>query len=216
MGLIINKINAVKIKEVFQSLKDPVKLIVFTQELECQYCRENRILVEEVVVLSPLLSLEVYNFITDKEKVQEYGIEMVPAIVVIGEKDYGIRFYGVPGGFEFTSLIETIKMVSSGDSGLDDMTKAELKKITKAINIKVFITMTCPYCPSAVLNAHRFALENDNIRSCMIDSTEFIPLSNKYRVYAVPKIVINEYIQFEGPLPEDKLLAEILKFNLIC
>lgn len=91
------------------------------------------------------------------------------------------------------------------------MTKDELKKITKAINIKVFITMTRPYCPSAVLNAHRFALENDNIRSCMIDSTEFIPLSNKYRVYAVPKTIINENIQFEGSLPAEKFLTEILK-----
>jgi glutaredoxin-like protein len=211
MGLIIDEPSEAKIKESFQSLKNPVKLIVFTQEFECQYCRENRALAEELVKLSPLLSLEVYNFVTDKEKVQQYEIEMVPAIVVVGKKDYGIRFYGIPGGYEFTSLIETIKMISSGDSGLTDKVKESVRKITKPINFKVFVTLTCPYCPPAVINAHRFAFENNLIKSNMIEAGEFVHLSNRYNVYAVPKTVINDTVQFEGAMSEDQFLAEVLR-----
>jgi glutaredoxin-like protein len=212
MGLIIKPDIEAKLKETFvKELKDEIKLIVFTQELECQFCRENRTLVEEVAGLSPLIKVEIYNFVTDKEKAKEYGIEMVPAIAVVGKKDYGIRFYGIAGGYEFTSLLETIKMISTNNSGLNDTIKTEIKKVVKPIDIKVFVTMTCPYCPPAVINAHKFAFENENIRSTMVESSEFIPLANKYQVYAVPKTVINENIQFEGSMPEQSLLAEIQK-----
>lgn len=212
MGLIITPEIEAKLKDSFvKELKEPVKLIVFTQEMECLYCRENRTLTEEVAALSPLISLETYNFVTDKEKVIKYKIEMVPAIAMIGKKDYGIRFYGIPGGYEFTSLLETIKMISTNNSGLPLATIGELRKITKPTNIKVFVTLTCPYCPPAVINAHRLAFENDNIRSYMIESSEFVPLSIRYNVYAVPKIVINDSIHLEGTLPTESLLAEILK-----
>jgi len=136
---------------------------------------------------------------------------MVPAIVVVGKKDYGIRFYGIPGGYEFTSLIETIKMISFGDSGLTDKVKESVRKITKPINFKVFVTLTCPYCPPAVINAHRFAFENNLIKSNMIEAGEFVHLSNRYNVYAVPKTVINDTVQFEGAMSEDQFLAEVLR-----
>jgi glutaredoxin-like protein len=212
MGLIITPEIEAKLKDSFvKELIDPVKLIVFTQELECRYCRENRTLAEEIAALSPIISLETYNFVTDKAKVIEYKIEMVPAIAVIGKKDYGIRFYGIPGGYEFTSLLETIKMISTNDSELPAEVKSDLAKITKPVNIKVFVTLTCPYCPPAVINAHRLAFENDNIVSNMIESSEFVPLGIRYKIYAVPKTVINEKIELEGALPVESLLAEIQK-----
>lgn len=214
MGIIIKPAVEAQLKETFiNTLKDEVKLVVFTQELECQFCRENRMLAEELAALSPLLKLEVYNFINDKDKVNEYGIEMVPAIAVIGKKDFGIRFYGIPGGYEFTSLLETIKMVSTGETGLDVNSQNELKKITKPTTIKVFVTLTCPYCSSAVIAANKLAFLNDNIKSQMIEASEFIPLSNKYKVYAVPKTVINDNISFEGALPEASLIEQVIKAN---
>ncbi len=211
MGLILNPEVEEQVKETFQNLKNPVTLVAFTQELECQFCRENRQLAEEITNLSPLLKLEVYNFLTDKEKALEYWVDMVPAIVVKGERDYGIKFYGIPAGYEFSSLIEAIKMVSAKESGLSEKTKEILKTITKPVDIKVFVTLTCPYCPPAVKIAHRFALESNLIQASMIETTEFPHLANKYNVYAVPKTVINETIQFAGALPEETFLAEILK-----
>jgi glutaredoxin-like protein len=210
MGTIIPPQIEAKLKETFvPSLKDPVKLLVFTQELECQYCRENRLLAQEVAGLSDLIGLEVYNFINDKEKVSEYQVAMVPAIVPVGKKDYGIRFYGIPAGYEFTSLLETIKMISQGHSGLTETTKIALQFVTKKIEIKVFVTPTCPYCPAEAILAHRFAFENDFITSETIEVSEFPHLSNRYRVYAVPKTVINETVQFEGSVSEAEFLERL-------
>ncbi|MEO0071911.1 MAG: thioredoxin family protein [candidate division WOR-3 bacterium] len=210
MGIIITPEIEQKLKETFvKELADPVRLVVFTQELECQYCRENRLLAEELASLSPLITLEVYNFITDQEKVAEYKVEMVPALIPVGQRDYGIRFYGIPAGFEFTSLLETIKLISRNDSGLKETTKQTLQELTKPINIKVFVTPTCPYCPAAVIMAHRFALAAELVSSAMIEATEFPHLSNKYRVYAVPKTVINETKEFVGALSEEEFLSTL-------
>jgi glutaredoxin-like protein len=127
-----------------QSLKNEAKLIVFTQEIECEYCNENRLLAEEIASLSDKIKVEVYNFTLDKNKVEEYGIDKIPAIAVCDGtgKDYGIRFYGIPAGYEFTSLIEAMRMVSSGESGLGEEGKKTLQKLNKPVHIQVFVTLT--------------------------------------------------------------------------
>ncbi len=211
MGMILSATVEEELKRSFQDLKNPVELVVFTQELECQFCRENRQLAEEVINLSPILKLSVHNFLTEKERALEYWVDMVPAIVVKGERDYGIKFYGIPAGYEFTSLIEAIKMVSARDSGLSEKTKETLKKLTKPIDIKVFVTLTCPYCPGMVKLAHQFAFESNFIQAAMIESAEFPHLAHRYDVYAVPKTILNETLSFEGTLTEDLFLAEVLK-----
>ena len=129
-------------KEFADKLVDPVHLVMFTQEFECQYCRETRELVQEIADLSDKIDAEVYNFVTDKEKTDEYNVDKVPAIAVIGAKDYGVRFFGIPSGYEFTSLIEDIIAVSEGDSGLSAPTREAVAQITKPVHIQVFITPT--------------------------------------------------------------------------
>lgn len=210
MPLLNDQIKGQLEKE-FKSLEGKVKLVVFTQEFECQYCGENRMLAEEVAAFSDKLSVEVYDFKADKEKVEKYRIDKIPAMVVEGEKDYGIRFYGLPAGYEFSSLVEAIKMVSSGESGLSDYSKHALKRLNKPVRIQVFVTLTCPYCPLAVQLANKAAMESDLITSEMVEAAEFPHLANKYKVFAVPKVVINEDIQFEGALPEHAFVEQILK-----
>ncbi len=74
------------ISEVFKGLKNSVKLINFTQELECQFCRETREILTELAAFSDKLSLEVYNFQLDKQKVDQYGVDKIPATVIEGGK----------------------------------------------------------------------------------------------------------------------------------
>ena len=200
-----------KVRKEFEGLTGNVRLIVFTQEIECEYCQENRRLVEEVTSLSDKITLEVYNFQIDKEKVLEYKVDKIPATVVMSAKDYGIRFYGIASEFEFNSLIEAIKIVSKGESGLSPATKEKLKKINQPMHIQIFVTPTCPYCTSAVIMAHKLAVENDFVTADMVEAMEFPVLAHKYNVFAVPKTVINETIQFEGALPEPKFVEEVLK-----
>lgn len=200
-----------QVKSFLTKLVDPVKIVFFTQQLECQFCRETRTLLEELVPLSDKLSLEVYNLILDKEKVAEYKIDKIPAIAVVGSKDYGIRFFGIPAGFEFTSLLEACVMVSTKESGLSPVSKQMLIQLTKPIHIKVFVTLTCPYCPMVVRIADQMAVESDLVSSEMIESSEFPHLSNRYGVMAVPKTIINESVILEGALPEEEFIQRVLQ-----
>jgi glutaredoxin-like protein len=203
------------IKE-FEALKNPVKLLMFTQELECQYCRETRMIAEEIAELSDSISLEVYNFVTDKEVAEQYDIDKIPAIAVLPDgdesedesKDYGIRYYGIPSGYEFSSLIEDLMMVSQGESGLSEATKAQIADLTEPVHIQVFVTPTCPYCPRAVRLAHQLALESDLIRADMVEAIEFPHLSVKYQVQGVPRTVINETVHIEGAVPEPMFMTK--------
>lgn len=198
------------LEQEFQTLAQPVKLYLFTQESNCELCGETHNLLQEVVTLSDKLSLEIYDVQTDKERARAFGIDKTPAIVVMNGKDYGIRNYGIPAGYEFASLIEDIRMISEGDSGLQDATKEALRQITKPVHFQVFVTPTCPYCPRAVLTAHKMAMENDLIRADMVEATEFPELSDKYGVMSVPRIIINEDHYFEGAMPEQVFLLAAL------
>jgi glutaredoxin-like protein len=125
-----------------KELAAPVKLIFFTQELECETCHIARQLAEEVAALSDKLELVTYNFVVDKEPVAKYKIDKIPALVIEGDKDYGIRYYGVPSGYEFASLIEDIVDVSRQSNRLAPKTKEALLKVANPVHIQVFITPT--------------------------------------------------------------------------
>ena len=198
------------VRDRLKDLPDPVKLINFTQELECQYCRETRNLLGEVVELSDQLSLEVYNFQIDKDKVEQYRIDKIPATVIEGAKDYGIRYYGIPAGYEFASVLEDIISVSQGESGLSAKSKDKIQTITEPVHIQVFVTPTCPYCTAAVRLAHQLAMESDRITADMVEATEFPHLAVKYSVRGVPRTVVNEETHMEGALPEAAFVDGVL------
>ncbi len=201
------------LKEEFKKLEQPVKLVVFTQKMECQYCAETRMIAEEISALSDRISLEVYDFEADAEVAEHFNIDKIPAMAVTkgGDqpKDYGIRLYGIPSGYEFSTLIEDILMVGRGDSGLTAETKSYVANLAKPLHLQVFVTPTCPYCPRAVLLAHQLAFESDNIRGDMVEAIEFPHLSMKYQVQGVPRTVINESVYLEGAAPEQMLMAKV-------
>lgn len=212
MSLLREEDRAALIEE-FGKLESEVKLIVFTQEIECQYCRETRGLMEELTGLSDKITLEVYDFMEDEDIAQAYKIDKIPAVAILAEngetKDYGIRYYGIPSGYEFSSLITDVMMVSSGESGLSTPTKEWLADLEKPLHLQVFVTPTCPYCPQAVILAHRLAMESDLVHADMVEAIEFPHLSNKYSVQGVPRTVINETVFVEGAVPEPMLIVKL-------
>jgi len=209
---LISKEDQDEIRKIFtERLREEVNVIIFTQEFECDYCKESRMLLTELAQLSNgKVKVQVYDFVRDNAKAQELKINKIPATVIMGDKPYGIRYFGIPSGYEFSSLIDDIIDVSNRATRLSNSTKEKLKQINKPVNIQVFVTPTCPYCPRAVRLAHQFAMESQLIEADMIESIEFPQLANKYEVMAVPKIVINDSISFEGALPEPQFLDQVL------
>jgi alkyl hydroperoxide reductase subunit AhpF len=135
--------NEQEVRRAFAALRDPVTLVVFSQSLAAaELCAENERLVREVAALSDTITVEILNLAIDREQAERYGVDRVPAIVVEGARNYGIRFYGVPTGYEFGNLVEAIVLASTGEPALSAETKATLAGLTADVDIKVFSTPT--------------------------------------------------------------------------
>ena len=196
--------------ELNEKLEKPVKIIMFTQEVECQFCAQTRQLINELAALNDKIRVEIYDFLADSEKAKEYGVDKIPATIIMGEKDYGIRFYGIPYGYELQTLLEGVINVSKGRTDVSEETRKKLREIKKPVHIQVFVTLTCPYCPVVATIAYKFAIESDLIKADVIEASEFPQLAVKYAVMGTPKTVINEKIEFIGAFPEDLFLEHVL------
>ncbi|MBS7636032.1 thioredoxin family protein [Candidatus Bathyarchaeota archaeon] len=196
--------------ELAGKLPNLVRLIVFTQEYECPYCAETRELIEELASLSDKIGVEVYDFVADADKARAFGIDKVPAVAIVGEKDFGVRFYGLPYGYEFGTLVEGIIAVSRGRSDISESVRERLKGVVTPVHIQVFVTLTCPYCPSVASLAYKFAVESDFVRADVVDVGEFPHIGHKYAVMGVPKTVINDKVEFIGAVSEEIFLEHIL------
>jgi glutaredoxin-like protein len=195
--------------EAFKNLKQNVTLKFFTQDMECRFCKETRELLEELQGVSNRVKVEIYDFVKDASLAKELGISRIPAIAVCGEKDYGIRFYGIPSGYEFASLVAAIRLVANAEVKLSAESKAFLDGLAADVHLQVFVTPTCPYCPPAVILAQQMAFYSPRVKSDMIEATEFPQLSQKYNVYGVPRTVINDKEFIEGAASEKQLIEKI-------
>lgn len=131
------------VRKEFERIGGPVKLVVFSQELAAaDLCRQNEQLVREVAALNEQISVEILNLAIDRDRAAAYQVDQVPAIVVEGARDYGIRFFGIPSGYEFSNLIDAIILVSTGEPQLTEQTKTSLGALANDVEIKVFSTPT--------------------------------------------------------------------------
>jgi glutaredoxin-like protein len=205
-----------QVREAFSELPNPVKILFFGSQVNCEYCDETKQLLEEVVALSPQLSLSTYDLISDLETADKYRVDKAPVFVVAAMEDdnvtdTGIQYAGIPSGHEFSTLIQDIILVSSRNSGLSEDTRKVLKVLQSPMLLQVFVTPTCPYCPRAVVLAHQMAMENPAmIRAEGIEAMEFQDLASRFNVSGVPQTTINNGAgMVVGAVPEKSLLMEI-------
>jgi glutaredoxin-like protein len=197
-----------QIKDFLSPMVNPVTLVLFTQESPCDTCTETRQLLSEIAELSDKLTFVEKDLVEDIKEVDLYGIEMTPSFVMLDHegKYRGVKFNGIPAGHEINSFLSAILDMSGLDFGYDAALISRIKKINKPVNIKVFVTLSCPHCPGAVNTAHRLAMINSNIEGEMIEAQTFYSLSEQYNVSGVPKIVINEKHELVGNQPVEAFL----------
>ncbi len=201
--------------ELLAEMKDEVKIAFFTQEFECNTCKDAHAFLQEFTEISDKISFESYELVKDKEVAEKYGVDKIPAMVMLDKdgNDHGVRFYGVPGGYEINSFLSALKEVSGNQEELPEELVKRIKAIDKDVHIQVFVTATCPYCPGAVVVSHRLALENPHIKADMVDASAYPDLTIKYRVMGVPKIVINETQELVGAQPITEFLNVLENLN---
>jgi len=192
------------------------KILTFTTKEDgalCEGCEQVRQLAQELAEIAKGSIISENHFFEDAtEMVRKFRVRRVPATVVTDEKGVlAMKFYGLPSGYEFMALLDDVVDAASGSSPkLNQSTLDVLRKVPEPIHLQVFVTPTCPYCPRAVRMAHQFSLANpEKIDAEMIESMEFPELAEKYGVMAVPKVVINDRVEFEGALPEQVFLYKV-------
>ncbi len=203
-----------QIRSIFEKeFKEPVTVRIFSQAIGCDSCQTVEDLIRELsgVVGDGRIMYEVHSPVLDRDIAERYKVDRVPTIVIEGDKDYGIRYIGLPAGLEFSTLIQGILQVSKREPKLSPQTLEALKSIDRPINIKVFVTTSCGYCPSAAVMAYNFAIASDYITAEVVDASENPDLAEKFQVVGVPKIVINDgLVEFVGAQPENAFLGYVV------
>ncbi len=213
---LLNEQISEQLKTIFADMKNEMTLAVFTKKGECETCEDTVSYMKEIEVLSDKIHLEVLDIEEDQERAAAYNVQMVPSIVMLNDKkEYlGMKFNGIPAGHEINSFIPAILEASGSGEALPEEYLNPIKNLKKPVNIKVFVTLSCPHCAGAVQKAHKLALESPMIDAEMVEAQTFSELSDKFNVSSVPKIVINDQYEFVGNQPLEVFLEEIAKTQL--
>ena len=209
-----------ELKRTFRKdLKAEVELRLFTQRpspiavpgRECRYCVQTQQLLEELVALSPKITLETTDVYAQPELALEEGITRVPAIAFGKIGKAKLRFFGIPTGHQLAVVVENIKTISRGVSPLSMDTRKKLRSINQPVHIQVFVTPASTECPPIARLAHALALENENITADVVEIEEFPVLAQQYGVRSVPFTVVNELTQVPGLVTESEFVEKIIQ-----
>jgi len=183
-----------QIRPLLEALEHEVELKVYTGSSlvipgqdETGRQREALGLLREVAELSDKLTVT-ESPIAGDEEARATGITRAPTIVFRrkGETRTNIRYLGLPSGYEFSTLLEGIRMLGT-DRDISD----HVGDLAEPVLLQTFVTPTCPYCPRAVLTAFELALGNDKVIAEGVEATEFPVLSQSYRISSVPDTIID-------------------------
>ncbi len=215
-----------EIKKQVGELSKLTELVLFSQKIGCEYCTDTEQLLKELSETLDNLKLVVYNPLIDVDLANKYGVNKeLPAITLRTDKDYNFKFLGIPAGYEFTWLLNSILMVSNNQLPINQKTINTLKEVDNILKnnqaileLWVFVTPTCPYCPIMTINSTAFSIVTDNIKAINVEVSEFQDYAIKYNVMGVPKTILklvtkdNKVFEddIEGALPENKF-AEVIK-----
>lgn len=218
MGLLKKNEQTIVKNRLAEGMKDPIKIVLFVSDKQedCHYCNLTKEVIEEVANLSEgKIVTETFLMSENKELAEKYGVEYVPGFAILDKNgdNRNVVFHGAPFGHEFATLLEIILVVSNGyETPVPDSVVKKIKEIKEPVKLQAFVTPTCPHCPQAVLTSHFFAMINPNIKSEMVEASEFPELSAKYGVSAVPQVVINDGAGiFVGAYPPENFYEEIMK-----
>lgn len=226
--MFINEQDKQEIKKQVGNLLKPTELVLFSQKIGCEYCTDTEQLLKELTETLDNLKLVIYNPLIDVDLANKYGVNKeLPAITLRTDKDYNFKFLGIPAGYEFTWLLNSIVMVSNNQLPISQKTVDTLKEVDNmlknnqaVLELWVFVTPTCPYCPIMTINSTAFSIVSDNIKAVNVEVSEFQDYAIKYNIMGVPKTILklvtrdNKVFEedIEGALPENKFVEVIKHF----
>lgn len=201
-------------------LDQPVGVLLFTRQDGarsgatampiCEYCRDVEDLMSELVSLTNRLSLTVLDFDEDRDDAEKYGVKAVPAIIPLGERNCGITYYGMPGGYEFASLLQALLSISSDTIRLSDDSLERISALRNEVGIEAFVTTTSIHCSEMTSTLYQLSLASEHVSIDVYEAPEFPAEVERYGIDSVPSIVLNKSKVLVGVMPEAELVDAIL------
>jgi len=212
--MVLSEKDKEAVGKILEPVKKTVKILFFKDDSpRCKYCNIIEELLADIHSVNNNVVYEVLD--AESEEAEKYGVDGGP--VMLFEEKPNIRYRGIPSGHEFPAFLDSIVSIARGSVEISASAAKKLARIGKPLHVMVFVTPSCPYCPPAVITAHRFAYVNENITSEMVEAAEWTELAEKYRVSAVPKTVVldpatgEKLEEWEGAVPEDVFADYLLK-----
>jgi len=219
MEKLLNEEIINQVKDFLNEMENPVNALIFKGKNEESELTEQ--LIKEIAEINDKITVETFESGSEKASIYSLDSSLYPALVILADgKDMGVKFYGVPSGHEFSTLLtDFVSLSKNGKTDFSEDTVSKISSVDKKTRIRVFVTPTCPYCPKAVISGHQAAMINSNISGEMVEANEFGELSMKHGVSSVPHTVIevlendtwvtkNEFV---GAYPENNFVDELLK-----
>lgn len=181
------------LREMFRGLKYAVYVELFVDPDDEWSRAAEELLTEVVGVMPDLLHAEIRQRREHNLLATLYGVQAAPTFIICDHKrdDSGIRFVGLPSGYEFAVLIEALLDVSASRVRISDKSLNYIRNLEREITLEVFVTPTCPHCPRAVRLAHQLAWANPaRVHASAIESTKFADLADAQAIVAVPTTII--------------------------
>jgi len=136
-----------KLREAFDDMTRPVRLLFFTQTFASESCAQARAILDELPPLSDKIAIEEMNLILEADTAAQYGVDRTPAIALVyGDAgaiaDSRIRFLGTPSGYEFISLVHAILLAGGCGSHLGEDSLRLIAAVDRPLTMQVFTTPT--------------------------------------------------------------------------
>jgi thioredoxin len=203
------------LQDKFQAeLQDEVSLSIFVGEENQEFGDFTVQLCEELHELDGRIKPTVYR--NGNGAATAMGVTSTPTVLIGWDQGYRIKYRGAPVGHEAGGFIETIALVSRGESGLQDDSLARLAEIDQDTTIQVFVTPTCTYCPRSVLLANQIAIAaKGRVTAECVEASQNMELARQFNVSSVPQQVINEDPESIsiGAQPEPHFVNQVLSYG---
>ena len=192
-------------------MKNPVRMVLFTSDVGCEACPDTRKLARAIKTHSPKIALEEYDLVMDRDKTVQYGIRMVPAMVVQGEEGYTATFYGLIENVFLGVLLDSILAISGKKEWFQEEIRNTLKLLARDVKIQVYVESDCPQCRPVAETAIGLAFESKLIYTDIIIASDFPELIKKHNIKTLPKTIFGENLHMDGHVTESEFLEMIFK-----
>ena len=193
------------------------------QQLDTVFARMERPLLLKLYLDNRPISAELESFITDLAKLSdklelevcdrqaEKSFAPCVEVCLADGTATGLAFHGVPSGHEFTSFVLGLYNAAGPGQAIDEDTKQKIATVTKPIDMKILVTLSCTMCPDLVVATQRIAAASPNITAHVYDIRHFEHLKDQYKVMSVPCLVVNNKDVFFGKKNIRQILDLIYK-----